>query len=575
MSKMRLINTRTMLFEEFIGRNLPNYAILSHTWEEEEVSFKDMSDASSKSKKGYGKIAMTCHLAAKAGLRYAWVDTCCIDKSSSAELTEAINSMFQWYKRASICYVYLSDLAPSATLETDLQGCRWFSRGWTLQELIAPKKIHFFDQSWSCKGTKLELIDDLARITGVNIRVLQHTKPLSTVAVAQKMSWAANRQTTRIEDSAYCLLGIFDINMAMLYGEEENAFRRLQEEIIRTTPDYSIFAWTAPPTYHNAQSPKSRVFSGVLALSPLQFSQCGSFVMLDQTDTRADFSVSNQGIKMHSRLHLEPIQGERGFRYTFPVCSSEAQTTLGIRLRKCGPSQFLREDPFTLVVLTDTFWEGVPRSRYLLTQMPGNDLMLPFQLHLGDNIIIQSRSHVVQLRLPPEMDVAGIWPWARWDDEDQIFFLFGNSRRDCGAAQIAGTLDLRIQNRSVSVSFDCIFYALGWAQLEDRHLQCTVVDYRLLEPAVHKEMADTFVEKDYQIFQVKRNLVYHNIPQSSSAICKVGAMKLHVLVYFTTTKVRDSAVCKNEFWRVEFGWNVCKEGEVPEIHAGKWDENGD
>jgi hypothetical protein len=143
---MRLINTSTGRFEEFIGRNIPKYAILSHTWEEEEVSFKDTSDPSCKSKKGYSKIAMTCRLAAEAGLGYAWVDTCCIDKSSSAELTEAINSMFQWYGRAAICYVYFSDMVPSASLETGLQGCRWFTRGWTLQELIAPKKIDFFDQ---------------------------------------------------------------------------------------------------------------------------------------------------------------------------------------------------------------------------------------------------------------------------------------------------------------------------------------------------------------------------------------------------------------------------------------------
>jgi hypothetical protein len=229
------------------------------------------------------------------------------------------------------------------------------------------KEYRIFDQNWSYRGNKLDFIDDLARITGINIGVLQPTKLLSTVAVAQKMSWASERQTTRIEDAAYCLLEIFDVNMALLYGEEEKAFRRLQEEIIRTTPDYSIFAWITPVMAQNVESPKIRIFSGVLASSPLQFSRCGSFVMLDQTDnTRTDLSVSNQGIKMHSRSRLEPIPGG-GYRYTFPVYSSEAKATLGIRLRRCHPSHFLREDPFTLVILTDTFWEDVPRSRYLLT----------------------------------------------------------------------------------------------------------------------------------------------------------------------------------------------------------------
>jgi hypothetical protein len=341
------------------------------------------------------------------------------------------------------------------------------------------------------------LIDDLARITGVNIGVLQHTKPLSTVAVAQKMSWAARRQTSRIEDAAYCLLGIFDVNMAMLYGEEGNAFRRLQEEIIRTTPDHSIFAWTSPPSSQTAQSPKIRVFSGILAASPLHFSKCGSVVMLDQVDIRTDFSVSNQGIKMRSQLQLEPIAGERGYRYIFPVCFSETQTRLGIRLRKCGASQFLREDPVTLVFLNDTFWENVPRRIYLLTQLP------------EDRSMLQTRPFVLQIRLPPEMEVGDIWRWAGWDDEDQIFFLSRFDGRDCGAAKIRGVLNLSIQGRSVPFSFTSIFYALGWAQLEnrqDRQLKCTVVDFKLLDPALHREMTESLEGRYHPTSRVIRKV---------------------------------------------------------------------
>src|SRR6266480_713025 len=243
---MRLINTVTGLFEEFIGRNIPKYAILSHTWEEEEVSIKDMSLPSRNNKKGYRKVEMTCQIASQAGFGYAWVDTCCIDKSSSAELTEAINSMYRWYQRAEVCYVFLADLPASASLNVALQNCRWFTRGWTLQELIAPGIIFFFDQEWNNRGTKRELVEDLSRITGINTKILLHAQRLSSVAVAQKMSWAANRKTTRVEDAAYCLLGIFNVNMPLLYGEEEKAFRRLQEEIIRSTSDFSIFAWRMP-----------------------------------------------------------------------------------------------------------------------------------------------------------------------------------------------------------------------------------------------------------------------------------------------------------------------------------------
>lgn len=464
--------------------------------------------------------------------------------------------------------MFLSDLTPFAPLGSELQRCRWFTRGWTLQELIAPKNIDFFDRNWSYRGNKIDFIDDLARITGINIGVLQHTQPLSMVAIAQKMSWASQRQTTRIEDAAYCLLGLFDVNMALLYGEEEKAFQRLQEEIIRTTPDYSIFAWITPLAAKNAQNPEIRIFSGVFASSPLQFSKCGSFMMLDQTDnTRSDFSVSNQGIKMHSRPRLEQILGEQGFRYTFPVCSSKAKTTLGIRLRRCGPSQFLREDPFTLIILTDTVWEDVARSRYLLTQLQDSQSTFPSQLSPGDSIILQSRPYVLQIRLPPKMKIDAIWPWARWDDEDQIFFLSGDSGRDCGAAVITN-------NSNFPVSFQFILYAIGWAKHQIRPMKCTVVDNKLLNPAVRKELMELLEPKDCHISEVERHLADYDIPQSSSVIIDVGLLKRSVLVYFTTTKVTNPAICQNAFWRVDFGWKFCDNKKLPKIHDAKWGSNG-
>lgn len=130
---MRLLHTQNLTFKEFIGRNIPKYAILSHTWEDDEVLFEDMSDPTHVHKKGFQKIRMTCGMAAKAGIEWAWIDTCNIDKSSSAELTEAINSMYLWYKRSGVCYAYLSDLSESAKLYDALPRCRWFTRGWTLQ----------------------------------------------------------------------------------------------------------------------------------------------------------------------------------------------------------------------------------------------------------------------------------------------------------------------------------------------------------------------------------------------------------------------------------------------------------
>lgn len=254
---MKLINTTTHGLEEFTGQSIPAYAILSHTWEEEEVTFRNYIAGSFTTMKGYRKIEATCRLARDAGIGYAWVDTCCIDKSSSVELTESINSMYRWYERSTVCYVYLSDLPETMSLGIALPHCRWFTQGWTLQELIAPSTIAFFDQEWLYRGEKSDLVQDLSSITGIPLAILQHTKPLSAVSVAERMSWAASRRTTRLEDTAYCLLGIFGVHMPMLYGDEENAFRRLQEEIIKSIPNVSILAWKLEVNNSSVHIPES------------------------------------------------------------------------------------------------------------------------------------------------------------------------------------------------------------------------------------------------------------------------------------------------------------------------------
>ncbi|RYP01527.1 hypothetical protein DL764_006193 [Monosporascus ibericus] len=168
---------------------------------------------------------------------------CCIDKASSAELTEAINSMFRWYRNAEICYAYLSDIPSAKRIHQKLERSRWFTRGWTLQELIAPAEVVFYSMDWDHVGTKSELSASISSITKIDASFLD-SKNLMSASVAQRMSWAAHRETSRPEDIAYCLLGIFDINMPLIYGEGMKAFQRLQEEIIESYPmDYSFFAW--------------------------------------------------------------------------------------------------------------------------------------------------------------------------------------------------------------------------------------------------------------------------------------------------------------------------------------------
>jgi hypothetical protein len=224
------------LADEYIGSMaIPPYAILSHTWgaAPDEVTFKDLTEGLGKSKAGYEKLAFCAKQAMDDGLEFFWVDTCCIDKSSSAELSESIISMFRWYRDSAKCYVYLSDVSTSgfANHDPSFQKSRWFTRGWTLQELLAPTCVEFFSKSGDRLGNKSSLLKEIAGITGISVQALKGS-PLHSFSVEERLSWVENRKTTRDEDMAYALLGIFDISMQAQYGEgKERAWNRLKREI--------------------------------------------------------------------------------------------------------------------------------------------------------------------------------------------------------------------------------------------------------------------------------------------------------------------------------------------------------
>lgn len=241
---MWLLSTVSLQLQSFFETGVPPYAILSHRWGDEEILYQDMVPAADQSKTqrkvGYFKLLGSCNLARKQGYEWIWIDTCCIDKSSSAELSEAINSMYQWYQAAQVCYAYLDDVESQDTLTES----KWFTRGWTLQELIAPDTVEFYSARWVFLGTKRDLVRSVAAKSGVDVQVLMGGDPLE-MSVARRMYWASHRVTTRVEDEAYCLLGLFGVNMPLIYGEGRKAFRRLQEEIIRSSDDQSILAWYA------------------------------------------------------------------------------------------------------------------------------------------------------------------------------------------------------------------------------------------------------------------------------------------------------------------------------------------
>jgi hypothetical protein len=228
---------------EHVGNEIEPYAILSHTWGEDkdEISFKDFVDGTYRTKEGFRKLEFCQKRTTLDNLKYFWVDTCCIDKSSSAELTEAINSMYRWYQRAARCYVYLSDVAVGGSNGTEAQSLRhwrhdfrksrWFRRGWTLQELIAPKFVDFFDSNGVRLGDKISLIQEIHEATRLPFEALRGQVP-EAFSVDVRLSWVEGRETKREEDAAYSLLGIFDIYMPLIYGEgRQRAFRRLMKEL--------------------------------------------------------------------------------------------------------------------------------------------------------------------------------------------------------------------------------------------------------------------------------------------------------------------------------------------------------
>lgn len=289
---MRLLRTKLISepgafkIEEFDDISIPQYAILSHRWGKDEPTLQDVQGDTT-AKEGFKKVKQSCDMAKRDGIDYIWIDTCCIDKTSSTELSEAINSMYLWYFKAHRCYAYLADV-PSVPFGQS----EWFTRGWTLQELLAPADLVFLDANWKVLGTKEGLQKEISNCTGIPVDILSGDQGLETCSVAQRMSWAAKRSTKRVEDLAYCLLGIFGINMPLLYGEGERAFTRLQEEIMRVSDDHSLFAW---------ESLDNR--GGLLATSPAAFKGSGNIVQLGHVnDSHNTLTVSSRGVNLDFRL---------------------------------------------------------------------------------------------------------------------------------------------------------------------------------------------------------------------------------------------------------------------------------
>ncbi|KAI0890982.1 HET-domain-containing protein [Annulohypoxylon nitens] len=427
---MRFLDTYTakvtgkLKLVEKKANELPEYAILSHTWEENEIIFDDIEngkanntdDKNTATLASLSKIRGACIQAADSGYQYIWIDSCCIDKKSSAELSEAINSMFVWYRDAAVCYAFLlnspNELGAQEAKHIFAKN-KWFTRGWTLQELLAPEEVIFFSGDWIPIGEKRLLCVLLADITGIDKEILLGESPLTSASVARRMSWAAKRVTTRSEDRAYCLMGIFSVNMPMLYGEGgEKAFIRLQEEIMKQSDDQSLFAWVNP------SSPLDTM-GGLLAPEPSCFSYSQSILPYQDWEPRAPYTVTNRGLRIE--LHLAArSEGEDEFVATLdcPVPPDYKDSSfLAIYLKKLSQ--------------TDEQYARIRLGQFASVQRRGH-LQTVYIRQKPETISLEGAflQHHVQLRTGPPQEIYKVLRMilASEDNNDPVIFSKNSAR---------------------------------------------------------------------------------------------------------------------------------------------------
>ncbi|KAM5534017.1 hypothetical protein V8D89_012337 [Ganoderma adspersum] len=348
---MWLIDTDTIQHHWVNDPAQVRYAILSHVWDRNgEQTFQDiqrihaerrLEESSAVKDENTEKLVTVwederfskklrsfCAFARANGYRFAWADMCCIDKTSSAELSETINSMYEWYSSADVCYAFLHDVDDSADPRGyRSQFCRssWFTRGWTLQELIAPVEVVFLSKDWRMIGMCRTLAAVIEQVTSVDVDILLHRALLDSVSVARRMSWAGTRKTTRVEDEAYSLMGIFGIFMATIYGEGRHAFIRLQEEILKRIPDQTIFAWglfmnplaASQSSIHDIV-PGQRSTSHLLAQSPSEFARSSSVSSIDKGTLSQRLGLPGR------RSNLECTVTSYGVRMLLPMLPLES-----------------------------------------------------------------------------------------------------------------------------------------------------------------------------------------------------------------------------------------------------------
>jgi len=418
---MWLLSCRTKALVEFDNEDTkPPYAILSHTWvKNEEITYQDIQSGNPRQISGWEKVKACCKRAIEDGFDYCWVDTCCINKTSSAELSEAINSMFQWYADAEVCYAFLTDV--DSMVDTDeFESSRWFSRGWTLQELLAPRKVIFFSREWKPIGTRETLKARISRTTKIHEDALTgDVSEIRKFSVAQRMSWASPRTTTRSEDVAYCVLGLFNVNMPLLYGEGKKAFIRLQEEIMKDSDDQSIFSW---------QRPAGSDLCGMLAPAPSNFRECFNIVPFRFWKVSEPYVMTNAGLRVTGHLE-QPDHNPIKKHVLWLQCYDEDDpgTALGVILDEIAPGgdQFARSH--RLLYFKKGRSGVVVKAGEVRTIYIRKDIILPERHHILE--IGKQVSFEIFPESQTQLIIEDVRPKKLWDKTRNIIKApdFGNS----------------------------------------------------------------------------------------------------------------------------------------------------
>ncbi|KAK1756766.1 vegetative incompatibility protein HET-E-1 [Echria macrotheca] len=574
--------------QEYIGSLIPPYAILSHTWGPDEVTLQELKfpSISTSDKKGFEKIQKTTVIArTRDALEYAWVDTCCIDKSSSAELTEAINSMYAWYAQAHVCYVYLEDLPPGPDSDLDvlLPRCRWFTRGWTLQELIAPQTIIFFDREWNERGDKKGLSGLLCHITGIPIGLLKHETTLGQYAVARKMSWAASRETTRIEDSAYCLLGIFDVNLSLIYGEGKKAFIRLQEAILLAAADLSIFIWTDDSDACNILTP-------ILADSAQHFARCSNAeVALEDTIYR-ELMITTRGIQLQGCLIGSADHEDDLHRSLFdPYCTIDG-IAVGFGIRKVGGGRFARYKPDRLAIFGEDHRSTQHTNGWTdLGRMPFESLVLATTLSTNfpfpaKNVVLGNRNCAIRVHMEndPKLSVqrSRAMPRSHWDLHDEVFFCSNVVSKGWSALFVHGTLEL---NSTTCIPVNFLVWCSNWnirkpnifvGSLHDLEPAITV----LLESQLQNLPLESCLQAEGLVLSIFGAGVTEPVSAASTVLNTVTMESKQIPVVSPKSRVHSRAqhvgekvavelmahieedhcpeLCIKPMWRLSVGWKI-------------------